>query len=576
MLLQRLSEYADRLDLPPTLYSEGPVRYIIELAEDGRLLSPDPTDTADPGNARTKRGQRRRVPQVQRSSGIRPLLLADKADYVLGYAADPAKQARADACHGAFLSQLERCADATHEPSVHAALAFLRNEPLAGLRLDDAFDAGAIVTFRVGGLFPIDLPTVQQFWADENCAVGEDTVVGQCLVCGRERPVLERLQGKIKGVPGGQTSGTSIISANADAFESYGLSASLVAPTCSSCGERFTKGLNDLLAQPSSRVVLGGAVFVFWTRKPETEFDFHGLLTQPNAEEVRRLIESVKDGAPMPRVETDKFYSCVLSGSGGRAVIRDWIDTTVGEIAFQLAKWFSKQAIVGPWGEGPEPLGIYPLAACTVRDARTELAPPVPRALLRAAMDGAPVPRGLLAQALRRNRAEQTITRPRASLIKLVLTDAIPEMKEDSMAGLDPEAPWPAYHCGRLLAVLEQTQRQALPGVKATVVDRFFGTASSAPASVFGRLLRGAQPHLAKLERDRPGAYVALQRRYEDVLSHLAGFPRTLTLDEQGLFALGYYHQRAHDRALAVQHREANSAAADSEPGDSVSSPIAE
>lgn len=129
------------------------------------------------------------------------------------------------------------------------------------------------------------------------------------------------------------------------------------------------------------------------------------------------------------------------------------------------------------------------------------------------------------------------------------------------MIQLDQENPNPAYRCGRLLAVLEQVQRLAIPGVNATVVDRFFGTASSAPAAVFPRLLRGAQPHLSKLERDRRGAYVALQRRLEEILGGLgvtkagalySGFPSTLTLQEQGLFSLGYYHQRAFDRAQAI------------------------
>lgn len=119
------------------------------------------------------------------------------------------------------------------------------------------------------------------------------------------------------------------------------------------------------------------------------------------------------------------------------------------------------------------------------------------------------------------------------------------------MTQLDSANTSPAYLCGRLLAVLEDIQRAAIPGAKATIVDRFFGTASSAPASVFGRLMRGAQPHLGKLERDNPNAYRALQRRMEEVSSSIQSFPRTLTLEEQGLFSLGYYHQRAHARAEA-------------------------
>ncbi len=132
------------------------------------------------------------------------------------------------------------------------------------------------------------------------------------------------------------------------------------------------------------------------------------------------------------------------------------------------------------------------------------------------------------------------------------------------MVQLNSDNPSAAYRCGRLLAVLEQVQRLALPGVKSTIVDRFFGTASSAPASVFGRLIRGAQPHLGKLQRDRPCAYVALQRRLEEVQGGIpaSGFPRVLTLEDQGVFALGYYHQRAFDRAQARDAAERRKAGA--------------
>ena len=114
----------------------------------------------------------------------------------------------------------------------------------------------------------------------------------------------------------------------------------------------------------------------------------------------------------------------------------------------------------------------------------------------------------------------------------------------------------PAYLCGRLLAEIEAAQRAAIPGAKATVVDRFYGAASTAPASVFGNLLRGTQAHLGKLKRDRPGAYVGIQQRLEEIMSGLQAFPRTLSLDEQALFVLGYYHQRAHDRAAMRAARD--------------------
>ncbi|MDY6893488.1 MAG: type I-C CRISPR-associated protein Cas8c/Csd1, partial [Chloroflexota bacterium] len=112
--------------------------------------------------------------------------------------------------------------------------------------------------------------------------------------------------------------------------------------------------------------------------------------------------------------------------------------------------------------------------------------------------------------------------------------------------------------CGRLLAVLESIQEEAAKPrkINSTIVDRFYGTASSAPASVFGHLLRGVQAHLGKLRKEKYGSYIALEKRLEEVQSGLSNFPKTLTMEQQGLFALGYYHQRAADRAGAIAYRQ--------------------
>lgn len=563
MLLQRLSEYADRMQLPPTLYSEAAVRYIVELDSTGRLLGGEPIDTSDPSNPRTKRGSRRLVPQVQRSSGVKPLLLADNAEYTLGLGKEKSKPDRTAACHRAYMELVDRCARDTGEAAVSAVKSFLANGSRSQLHIPDDFDPAATVTFRVDGVFPIDLPSVQAFWAtinDPGAADGGPVRVMQCIVCGRERPVLDRLQGKIKGVPGGQIAGTSIISANAPAFESYGLEASLVAPTCAECGERFTKAANHLLSSESNRLYLGGVVFLMWTRE-EVGFSLLDYLTDPQPEQVRDLIASLKSGHHTSGMDETAFYATALTGSGGRVVVRDWIDTTVGAVRSRVATWFQRQEVVGGFGELSQPIGLFPLAMATAREAR-DLAAPVPRALLRAALSGTPLPFGLLYQAVRRNRAEQKVTRPRAALIKLVLlSHEGGENREGYMVQLDLDNPNPAYRCGRLLAVLEEIQRLAVPGAKATIVDRFFGTASSAPSSVFGRLLRGAQPHLGKLERDRPSAWRALQSRLEDIQAGLEGFPRVLTLEDQGRFALGYYHQRAWDRMKAKEGSERRKAA---------------
>jgi CRISPR-associated protein Csd1 len=579
VLLQKLREYSERLDLPPQLYAEGAVRYIIELDKDGRFLGL--TDTADSANARTRRGIRRLVPQIQRTVAIKPLLLADKADYVLGYGAEGRSANRVADAHRAFVDIVERCRIATGEPALDAVSRFLRDDALSKVDLGSSFDPGGVITFRVDGTFVVDLPKVQAFWAEEHTLdsdAGAHTM--QCLVCGNERPVLDRLQAKLKGVPGGQTSGTSIISANAEAFESYGLEASLIAPTCADCGERFTKALNELLGGEGSSLRMGGSAFAFWTREP-TQFDFFSFMDEPQPEQVRALIESVRTGRQAPYMDEarqNRFYATALSGSGGRAVVREWIDVTVPEAQESLGRWFRRQAIVDAASGELRYFSLRSLAGATVRDLR-DVSPPTSRSLLRAALAGTPLPLDLLFAAVRRTRAEQRVTAPQAALIKLVLASLPGRTEEEQMVELQPEHPSRGYQCGRLLAVLESVQRAALPGIKAGIVDRFYGSASSSPGGVFPRLVRGAQPHLGKLERDRKAAHVALQQRLEEVLGHLPEFPKVLSLEEQGLFALGYYHQRAADAARrreAAERRRAGVASTEDERDAALGEALAE
>lgn len=551
MLLKRLRDYADRLDLPPSMYGRTRIRWLIDLDRTGNLNG----FVATTGEGKLgERGKDYHAPHVQRTAAVRPKLLADNAEYVLGFARDADKQDRVDRAHEAFVELVGDCARETGEEPVQAVAQFLQRMNLKKLHLPEDLDPSHVMTFRVEGILPIDLPAVQQYWAAATAEAGSQASVAmECLVCGRMTGVESRLPFKVKGIPGGQPSGTAIISANKPAFESYGLEASLTAPTCRDCAERFTKAANDLLRDEGKRLRVGPLAYLFWTRK-DVGFSPVELLSRPTAEDVKALMEAAWKGRQgAVAVDPEPFYASALSASGGRVVVRDWLETTVPRVQENLRRFFRLQEITDPYEVVPQPYGIYSLAAATVRDLHRDLPPDTPRLLLSFALTGGRLPRGLLFKAVRRNRAEQRVTRPRAALIKMVLLSWLEEGKEDYMTKLDLESRDPAYLCGRLLAVLESIQRQALPGIKATLIDRFFGTASSAPASVFGTLMRMSQSHLAKLRKEKPGAYHALQRRIEDVVHPgLTSFPKTLTMQQQALFSLGFYHQQASDRSEAM------------------------
>lgn len=572
MLLEKLNEYSERLDLPPSLYAEGPVRYWINLDHMGRFLPPV-VDTSDPSNPRTQRGRRHLLPQVVRSSGIRPLLLADKADYTFGLAAVADRISQAKARHRAYLELVERCASETQEPDVESVLAFLKGGPLGQVNPGEEFDAAGVISFKVDGRCVVDHPAVQAFWERVNS--DPDAPVMQCLVCGCHRPVLQRLQAKIKGIPGGHPSGTSFLSANAAAFESYGLTGSLTSPACSTCAEGFTRGLNALLNDSRNMLDFVSTVSVFWTREPQ-EFDFPSMVESPDPIQVSDLMRSIRTGQSAD-LDYDLFYAVSMSANGGRVTVRDWIVTHVGQVKKSLAGWFQGQRIAAGFSGEQRYHGLRALAFSTVRDPR-DLPGNTARALVHAALTGLPLPMNFLALAVRQNRIENRVTRPRAALIKLALLNHEDGKEEDFMVWLDTDNVDPAYLLGRLLAVLERAQREAVRGINSTVSDRYYGTASSAPQAVFPILLRGARSHLQKLKRDNPGAFVAIEVRKEEIMSKLDannGLPKSLNLRQQGVFTLGYYHQKAHDFGQMREALERRHDSMGREPGRTTDGPYA-
>ncbi len=559
MILQRLCEAAAHFTFPPPGYQEGPVKWLIDLDQDGHYVNAVETSETDRPN---DRGKRMYHPYVLRTSGARAQLLADRASYALGRVAEGASTRqieRTGRCHALFLDLVSRCAEETGYGPVAAVLAFLRSG-LSDAHLPEELQPEHVVTFRVGGDLLIDRPQVRRFWRDVTGASrqerAQETLV--CPICGERKPMADGVPLAIKPVPGGQTSGTFIVSINAAAFESYGRKGSSSSPLCWDCAQTHAQVANAMLADDHYHLrIHDRVVYIFWTRE-HREFSAASFLSQPDPADVRRLLESVYKGGADAVQELDAFYALALSGSGARVVVRDWAETTVGRVKRHLARYFGAQEIVGPWGEPGAPLGLYALLAALVpstgRNPWSQLSPNLIRGLVRTAILGTPLPEGLLHAAVARARLEQGMTRPRAAIIKMsLLLSTHREEGFDVKQELNSEAQQPAYLCGRLFAVLESIQRAAVPGAKATIVDRYYGTASSAPASVFGNLIRQAQAHLGKLRKTREGAYFALQRALEDVAGGLPDFPRTLTLIDQGKFGLGYYQQRAADRAARME-----------------------
>ena len=562
------------MTLPPVMYGEQKIRWLIDLDSDGQLLGkfvPWGGDTKD-----TKRGKPTIVPHIGRTVGVKPKLLADSAEYVLGIGRSESKPERVADCHQQFTALIAKCAEVSQETKLNAILQFLKNwNPAEFARyLPDGFkvekfDPSENMTFRVAGVVLADaksqLTSIQKFWADFTSGNGEESgadPVMNCLVMGEPLAVVQRMPILIKGLRGGQPSGTALVSANSDPFTSYGLKNSLTSPISRDAAEKFAKALNYMLAESTHHIWVGTTAFVFWTKKPSRDVPIW-LLDKPDPASIQLLLESPLAGSQVHRDIDDQFYGLSLTASMARSVVRDWLETTIPIARDNIKKWFLSQKIVDAFGESGRSLSIYALAASAYRDAGKEMLPNVPTVLFRCAINGDRIPDDLLGKLVCRNRADQDVTFPRAALIKLILVSQ-GKIQMSDMESLTPNPPLEgleslAYQCGRLLAELEIIQKAAQGNVNASLVDRYYGAASSTPGKAFAPLMRGVQAHLGKLRRTAPGIHKVREQQLEEIMVNFVGgkFPSTLMMSHQAIFALGYYHHRANNRAIVKAKSEA-------------------
>lgn len=576
MILQALNDYYQRrqrsLDpqdrLPAFGLEEKEIPFIIEIDSEGRLVNLADTRTLD---GRKKIGQRFLVPQgVKKTSGVAANLLWDTAEYVLGVVTK-GKPERVAEQHAAFRARLEDIPeDALKDAGIQAILAFLNGIDLKHLESlpvwSDILATNPVMTFRLHGDVklvcqrPAVVATITQ--------TSDETPDGTCLVSGNPM-AIERLHPAIKGVWGAQTSGANIVSFNLDAFNSYGKAQGANAPLGKPAVFAYTTALNHLLARDSrQRIQVGDASTVFWSEQAnDLETALPDLFGEPPKDDPSRgtdalkvLYQAVQSGKFARGTANDRFHVLGLAPNAARIAIRFWETAPAHELAQRIARHFEDIKIARA-PHDPEHLSLFRLlTALAVQGKADNIPPNLGGEVMRAILEGLPYPAPLLNLAIQRCRAEQKPTYARAAAIKALLNRLIrranatasnPEKEFQIM--LDPTNTNLAYRFGRLFAVLEKIQEESAGGsgkLNATIRDRYYGAASSSPSTVFPMLLKLKNHHVSKLDdRGQKMLYRAFNDNRPDdyigqVLNAVPDIPNHLALQDQGRFALGYYHQR--------------------------------
>lgn len=557
MILQSLREYYERKknlgEIAPDGFIEKRIEFLIELDEDGTFLGL--SDLREPVK-KGFQGKTYYVPAIgsqaskHSNAGTDANLLWDKSAFVLGANSKKGKEFES------FKSTIHNYYE-NPPTDVAAVLKFLdRYHPFTELLQDEKvgeiLSTGApIVSFRIrGSVNPIvSAPHVEAALVNY---IDSSALKGTCMVSGNYG-IIDPTHPVIKGA-GGQPSGCSLIGVNAPSYCSYGKKQSYNSPIIKETSSAYTKALQSLI-NSDNKTTIADITVLSWIQNTEIEeanevyAGYVPTVKDPpkddpdrGATEIKALMDSVKTGKYRKKY-LGNFYVLGLAPNSARLAVKYWDTGPVYVLAERLAQHFEDFEIVRH-PDAREYLTLGQILRSTVFEAKMSNVPSnLAGEVVRSVLTGNPYPRTLFLQTLRRIRSERKVTRARAAIIKAYVNRKKRIYKEEGelTMSLDINNPSIGYRLGRLFAVLEKIQNTALPDINASICDRYYGAASSTPATVFPQLMKLKNHHIAKLS---PQYRVFNEKLIGEIMSEISLFPRILDIDQQGLFAIGYYHQK--------------------------------
>lgn len=576
MILQALTAYYEQLVRQGKLSAPGwddsfKVSYELRLNDAGQLLRVVPLLTEKTVGKKTVLAPRAmRVPaHEKRSSGIAANFLCDNSTYLLG-ADEKGKPERSADCFKACAKLHHTILDGVDSPAARALLAYFDSwdpaqaaaHPLLAEQWKEITgNANLIFGYEAADhshSFVNDDPAIQNAWQTHYNDRSADSDMGQCLITGKYAPI-ERTHPNISGVPGAQSSGAALVSFNAPAFCSYGHEQGDNAPVSKYAAFAYTTALNRLLADRSHCKHVGDTTILCWAENAEPVYQDAMSMFLFGADEATGIQESdvqaalkrLSAGQTVPFLEKElspdqHFYLLGLAPNAARLSVRFFLRDTFGSFAQNLQKHAEEMEIDCSEKEKFRTLPIWAVVNETTRTVPGQPAKPSPQLagdLLRAVLTGGRYPATLLNGVTLRIRAEQTVTRGRAAVIKAYYLRNYPTElnKEVYTVSLNETTNVP-YLLGRLFSVLEAVQKAANPGINTTIKDRYFNAACATPGMSFPTLLRLSQKHLRKLN---DGLATHYDKQITELMAQLpeSGFPARLSLPDQGKFTIGYYHQ---------------------------------
>lgn len=568
MILQALTNYYETLltqgKITPPGWATIRVSYGIELDTEGQVVQLyHLQQEISRGKKQVLVPRAFQMPaKVKKSSNVAANFLCDNSSYMLGVD-NKENPSRTVQCFAAAKDLHLRLLSQVSSPAAQAIVRYFETwdptqvafHPVLQADLPDLLKGGDL-TFWYNGALAADDAEIKMAWQRFQENVEQESGQGICLVTGHCGP-LARLHANIKGVAGAQSSGASLVSFNEPAFCSYGHEQGANAPTGQYAAFAYTTALNKLLEDKKHVCHVGDTTIVFWADGGGAAYQGFAMDalfdTTYSEQDLLAALHHLAKGDSIHWEESllnpdMPFYVLGLAPNAARLSIRFFWQSSFGALARNLALHYERLKIVRRKDDNFDALPIWRLVQETVRKALpgarpAEANPRLVGDLLLAVLNDAPYPATLLNGVVLRIRAERTVTRGKAAILKAYyLNNSKDEqLKEVLTVELNETTNYLPYVLGRLFSVLENVQLQVNPRINTTITDRYFNSASATPAVVFPTLINLAQKHLAKMNK---GQDIYFQKQISELCSRITQtLPARMSLSEQSAFQLGYYHE---------------------------------
>ncbi|WP_297863510.1 type I-C CRISPR-associated protein Cas8c/Csd1 [uncultured Acidaminococcus sp.] len=581
MILQALVKYYETLlkqgKVEEPGWSAAKVSAEIQLDEEGKLLGIlSLQNEVQRGRKTALTDPLLQVPEVfKRSSGVRPNFLYDGSSYFFGVD-NKGNPKRSIQCFEAARTFHHQLLDGCDSPVAQGVLKFFdswqpdkaEENPVFQQNRDVIVGASGLV-FAVNGQEAQQDPEIRRRWMDyKNEGGGENSEKGQCLVTGKVAEIA-LTHPNIKGVRDAQSSGAALVSFNAPSLESFGHAddQGLNAPVSEYAAFAYTTALNQLIREGNS-LLCGDTTVVFWAQSGEPLYQqvYLGFLNpsgngENKEDTVKAVLEKILQGVAVDvdgiTLSPDElFYVLGLAPNAARLSVRFFWQNTFGVTLQHLQNHQERLKIVRPSWEKERgaylPLWRLLKESVNPNATKKQALPLLAGSLLRSILQDAPYPEAMYRQFLLRIKAESgdaKISYPRAAFVKAYLLKNHQEKWGGEITmNVNENCKAVPYVLGRMFAVLEGLQQDSSE-VSATIKDRYFNAACATPGAVFPVLLKLANAHLNKLGRTNKGLAVNTQKKLGSLMEKITmpdegnPIPGRLTLDEQGMFILGYYQE---------------------------------